>query len=153
MCVETCFASMVTCRQHVPRHPEALSGAAAEGQSGAEPSTSGHMGGQDEPGDNAAQSSTSSTTAAPDQDVIDVEGSAALATAWGRKLRDWAGADRSDHNRIYVVKPAAVGLAAVPGQFVFVVTGLPQAALSAFSLLAQVNIIWYPHVQVALRHL
>lgn len=69
-----------------------------------------------------------------------MEGGAALATAWGRKLRDWAGADPADPNRTYVVKPAAVGLASIPGEFVFIVTGLPQAAVSAFSLLNLVNV-------------
>lgn len=69
-----------------------------------------------------------------------MEGGAALATAWGRKLRDWAGADLTDPSRTYVVKPAAVGLASVPGEFVFIVTGLPQAAVSAFSLIALVSL-------------
>ena len=69
---------------------------AARGDVSAEPSTSG------------AQSDT------PDQDVIDIEDGAALATAWGKKLREWAGPEWAETGWTYVVKPAAVGLSAVP---------------------------------------
>ena len=94
------------------------------------------------PGDIAAEPSTSSAEPdAPDQDVIDVEGGAALATAWGRKLREWAGPEWAETGWTYVVKPAAVGLSAVPGELVFVVTGLPQVVLSAWSLLNQVRLL------------
>ena len=75
---------------------------------------------------------------APDQDVIDIEGGAALATAWGKKLREWAGPEWAEFGWTYVVKPAAVGLSTVPGEMVFVVTGLQQVVLSAWSLLSQV---------------
>ena len=119
-----------------------LPGAAAE-DSAAEPSTSGaERTPQLAPGDDSAQPGTSSAGAdTPDQTAIDVEGGAALATAWGRKLRDWAGQDLADPDRTYVVKPAAVGLASTPGEFVFIVTGLPQAAVSAFSLLNLVSVM------------
>ena len=93
------------------------------------------------PEENLAQAATS-TSGSASEDIIDIEGGAALATRWGRKLQDWAGADRADAadlNRTFVVKPTAVGLGSVPGGFVFVVTGLPQAALCAHSLLSQVG--------------
>ena len=83
-----------------------------------------------------------STSGSAGEDITDIEGGAALAMRWGRKLRDWAGADRADAadlNKTFVVKPTAVGLGSVPGVFVFVVTGLPQAALCAHSLLSQVG--------------
>ena len=110
-----------------------------------QPSTSGAEETQLAPGADSAQpgaSGAAGPSGAPDQAVIDVEGGAALATAWGRKLRDWAGADLGDPSRTYVVKPAAVGLASVPGEFVFIMTGLPQAAVSAFSLIALVSATW-----------
>ena len=125
------------------RHLKDLSCAAAEENVELQPSASGAVQTQLAPGEDSAQPSASSAGAgAPDQAVIDVEGGAALATAWGRKLRDWAGADLTDPNKTYVVKPAAVGLASVPGEFVFIVTGLPQAAVSAFSLLTLVSLTW-----------
>ncbi len=65
-----------------------------------------------------------------------------MPTPWRRKLRELAGgdeADPADLNKEFVVKPAAVGLGSAPGEFVFVVTGLPQAALCAHSLLSQVG--------------
>ena len=90
-------------------------------------------------GDVSAEPSTSSAQAdVPDEDVIEVEGGAALATAWGKKLREWAGPEWAGFGWTYVVKPAAVGLSAVPGEMVFVVTGLQQVVLSAWSLLNQV---------------
>lgn len=83
-----------------------------------------------------------STSGSTSEDIIDIEGGAVLATRWGGKLRDLAGGDRADAadlSRTFVVKPTAVGLGSVPGEFVFVVTGLPQAALGAHSLLSQVG--------------
>ena len=123
--------------------PVALSGAAVEEVPEPSPSVSGVKGAQLAADDNSAQPSASSARAdAPDQAIIDVEGGVALATAWGRKIRDWEGADWADPNKTYVVKPAAVGLASVPGEFVFIVTGLPQAVVGAFSLLEQVHVSW-----------
>ena len=92
------------------------------------------------PGDVPIEPRTSSAQSdAPDQEVIDIEGGAALATAWGKKLREWAGPEWAEFGWTYVVKPAAVGLSTVPGEMVFVVTGLQQVVLSAWSLLNQVR--------------
>lgn len=90
--------------------------------------------------DTSAEASTSGASSdTSSQDIIDIEGGEALATAWGRKLRDWAGAGWADVTRTYVVKPSAVGLSTVSGEFVYLVTGLPQAAMTAWSLLSQVS--------------
>jgi len=126
-------------------------GAAAEEETAGEPSalapsTSGSADAQDAADDNSAQPSSSSSSDASDVDIIDVEGSAALATSWGRKLRDWAGEDWADLDKIYVVKPAAVGMASVPGEFVFIVSGLPQVAVTAFALVGQVLPTSFPAV-------
>ena len=129
---------------NLQRADEWCCGAAAKEETAGEastsaPSTSGSADAQDATDDNSAQpSSSSSSGGGSDVDIIDVEGSAALATSWGRKLRDWVGEDWTDLDRIYVVKPAAVGLASVPGEFVFIVAGLPQVAVTAFFLLGQV---------------
>ena len=92
----------------------------------------------------AEASNSSGQSDTPDQDVIDIEGGAALATAWGKKLREWAGPEWTEFGWTYVVKPAAVGLSTVPGEMVFVVTGLQQVVLSAWSLLNQVRPL--PHL-------
>ena len=93
------------------------------------------------PEEDSAQPAAS-TSGSASEDIIDIEGGAVLATRWGGKLQDLAGGDRADAadlNRTFVVKPTAVGLGSVPREFVFVVTGLPQAALCAHSLLSQVG--------------
>ena len=129
-------------------------GAAAEEETDGEPSTSapstsGSADAQNAADDNSAQPSSSSSSDASDAGIIDVEGGAALATSWGRKLRDWAGEDWTDLDRIYVVKPAAVGMASVPGEFVYIVSGLPQVAVFAFALLGQVLPTSFPSVYKA----